>query len=166
MASTVSVLEVGCGTGRNLPLYPDYPPMVGLDPDHAALQRARQRAPHVLLVAARVEALPFRDQQFNTVVSSLVFCSVRHPPEGLAEVRRVLATGGRLHMVEHVRHPHPWIGRMQDRLQPAWTWCTGGCHPNRATEQTVEQAGFIIDPTTRIAQGVLRQFTALPRNPS
>ncbi|MFH7326815.1 class I SAM-dependent methyltransferase [Desulfurivibrio sp. C05AmB] len=153
-------LEVGCGTGRNLPLYPAGLAVIGIDPDPAALRYARRRAPRVPLLAARVEALPFRPGTFDSVVSSLVFCSVADPERGLAEIRRVLRPGGELRMLEHVRHPQPRWAALQDLIQPAWTKVAGGCHPNRATESTVEQAGFRIEEAGRAARGVMRRFAA------
>jgi ubiquinone/menaquinone biosynthesis C-methylase UbiE len=155
-------LEVGCGTGRNLPLYPSDVSVVGLDPDLRSLARARRRAPHVPLIAARVEALPFRAETFDTVVSGLVFCSVEDPAQGLRELRRVLREGGRLQMLEHVRSDRPFWAKFQDRIQPLWTYVSGGCRPNRETEAIVEAAGFGIDSSDREASGVLRRFSARP----
>ena len=154
------VLEVGCGTGRNLPLYGDGAALVGLDPAHGALRVARRRAPGVPLVVASAEALPFRDGAFDTVVSGLVFCSVPDPMRGLAEVRRVLAPGGSLRMMEHVRSRRPLVAKLQDLVQPAWTRVQGGCHPNRDTERSVEAAGFAIEPEGRRERGALRRFVA------
>ena len=111
---------------------------------------------------ARAEALPFRDGAFDTVVSGLVFCSVDDVPAGLAEVRRVLRPEGALHMLEHVRSPIAWQAALQDLGQPAWTWITGGCHPNRDTEAGVRRAGFDIDAGTRRASGSMRRFVARP----
>jgi ubiquinone/menaquinone biosynthesis C-methylase UbiE len=159
------VLDVGCGTGRNLPLLAGRGlPVIGIDPHLDALRAARRRAPGVPLVAASAEALPFRDRAFDTVVSSLVFCSVPDPRRGLAEVRRVLARGGSLRMMEHVRSRSALGGRLQDLVQPAWTLVAGGCHPNRETERAVEAAGFAIDEEGRRARGVLRRFTARARS--
>jgi ubiquinone/menaquinone biosynthesis C-methylase UbiE len=155
------VLDLGCGTGRNLPLLP--PGTVGIDPAQDPLRRARRRAPGARLVQARAEALPFRHDAFDTVVSGLVFCSVDDPAGGLAEVRRVLRLDGTLRMLEHVRSGRPWRARVQDRVQPAWTWVSGGCRPNRDTERTVEAAGFAIEPTTRRARGNMRRFVARRR---
>jgi ubiquinone/menaquinone biosynthesis C-methylase UbiE len=156
-------LELGCGTGRNLPLLGAAATVVGVDPARESLHRARRRAPGVALVVARAEALPFRAGAFDTVVSSLVFCSVDDPAAALAEVRRVLRPGGRLRMIEHVRATTPWRARVQDRIQPCWTRLTGGCRPNRDTEHTLGAAGFVIEPETRRANGTLRRFVAWPR---
>lgn len=158
-------LDVGCGTGRNLPLYRGGVMVVGLDPARDPLRRARRRAPHVPLVQASAEALPFRDHVFDTVVSGLVFCSVPDPDRGLAEVRRVLRPDGTLRMLEHVRSRRPWKARLQDRTQPFWTRLTGGCRPNRETETTVEQAGFRIETEGRRAKGDMRRFSARPLAP-
>ena len=90
------VLDLGCGTGRNLPLLPPGSVAIGLDPSWSSLQRARRRAPRVPLVVGSAEALPFRAGSFDTVLSGLVFCSVPDARRGLLEARRVLAAGGRL----------------------------------------------------------------------
>jgi len=156
------VLDVGCGTGRNLPLLPAGTRAVGLEPSWEALRRARRRAPGVPLVVGSAEALPFRDAAFDTVQSGLVFCSVPDAGQGLREVRRVLRPDGQLRMLEHVRATRRWKARMQDLLQPAWTRVTGGCHPNRETERAVEAGGFRIDAESRRAKGTMRRFAASP----
>ncbi len=161
------VLEVGCGTGRNLPWYGSGATLVvGLDPALDALRAARRRAPGMPLVVASAEALPFRDGTFDTVVSGLVFCSVPDPMRGLAEAKRVLTAGGSLRMVEHVRSRSRLGGKLQDLVQPAWTWVNGGCRPNRDTERNVEAAGFAIDEEGRRAKGVMRRFSAHVPAPS
>jgi ubiquinone/menaquinone biosynthesis C-methylase UbiE len=156
------VLDLGCGTGRNLPLLGSGVRAVGLDPCHASLLKARRRTPGVPLVRARAEALPFRGGAFDTVVSGLVFCSVSDVPGGLREARRVLKPGGALRMLEHVRARGRVASWLQDRTQPLWTWFTGGCHPNRETEAAVAAAGFVIEETTRRARGDMRRFVARP----
>jgi ubiquinone/menaquinone biosynthesis C-methylase UbiE len=157
------VLDLGCGTGRTLPLFEPSARVVALDPCRDVLRRAGRRAPRALLVQAQAEALPFRDGVFDVVTGGLVFCSVGDPPAGLREARRVLAPGGALRLLEHVRSHHAWQAWLQDRLQPAWTRFTGGCHPNRETERAVTEAGFEIDPASRRARGTLRRFVARPR---
>ena len=163
--ATGRTLEVGCGTGLNLPLYRGASLLVGVDPWLASLRAAQRRAPGLILVQARAEALPFRPDAFDTVVSSLVFCSVADPPAALAETQRVLAPGGTLRMMEHVRAHRPGLAWLQDLLQPVWTWLTGGCHPNRSTEETVQLAGFTIDPASHRSSGVMRRFAATAASP-
>jgi ubiquinone/menaquinone biosynthesis C-methylase UbiE len=158
-------LDLGCGTGRDLPLFPPETPVIGLDPARASLLRARRRAPGVPLVQGRAEALPFRAGAFETVVSGLVFCSVADPARSLAEVRRVLRPGGALRMLEHVRARQPRVARFQDAIQPMWTWLTGGCHPNRDTERAVEAAGFAIEAEGRRARGTMRRYSSRPAPP-
>lgn len=155
-------LEVGCGTGRNLPLYDGGTPVVALELDRHVLRAARRRAGHVPVVVGDAEHLPFGDGTFDTVVSGLVFCSVRNAAQGLAEVRRVLRADGEFRALEHVRSGSRLGAAVQDALQPAWTWIAGGCHPNRDTEAAVEAAGLRIDPTTRAASGTMRRFVARP----
>lgn len=155
-------LDIGCGTGRNFPLYGSRTSVLGLDPDRWALDRARRRGPGIPLVRGSAEQLPFRDGTFDTVVSGLVFCSVPDPKNGLAEVRRVLRAGGELRMLEHVRATKPLAARMQDLVQPLWTRVTGGCHPNRDTEASVESAGLEIQAEGRRAKKNMRRFAARP----
>jgi ubiquinone/menaquinone biosynthesis C-methylase UbiE len=153
------VLEIGCGTGRNLPRYAPGTSLVAVDPRPENLERARRRAPGVPLVRARAEALPFREGAFDTVVASLVLCSVDDPARALAELRRVLAAGGSLRAMEHVRAAG-WRARVQDAVQPAWTAISGGCRPHRDTEAAVEAAGFRVEEPGRRARGVYRRFSA------
>lgn len=154
------LLDLGCGTGRNLALFDGRARAVGLDPCWQSLLRARRRAPEAWLVHGRAELLPFRDGVFDTVTSGLVFCSVDDPARGFGEVRRVLRDGGSLRMLEHVRSERAWQARLQDLTQPAWTWFTGGCRPNRDTEAAVARAGFEVVDGTRRAVGNMRRFEA------
>ena len=153
-------LEVGCGTGRNLPLYDLTTPVVALELDRHVLRAARRRAGHVPMVVGDAADLPFRDGTFDTVVSGLVFCSVRDAARGLAEVRRVLRPHGEFRLMEHVRSTSAVGAAVQDAIQPAWTWIAGGCHPNRDTEAAVEAAGFRIDRGTFRARNSMRRFVA------
>jgi ubiquinone/menaquinone biosynthesis C-methylase UbiE len=159
-------LDLGCGTGRTLPLFPKEARAIGLDPSPEALLRARKRAPGVPLVRASAQALPFRAGAFETVVSGLVFCSVPGPAQALAEVRRVLRSDGRLRMMEHVRARGAFHARLQDLIQPAWTRIAGGCHPNRDTERAVQSAGFAIEEQGRRSRGTMRRFQAVPKQPA
>ena len=156
-------LDVGCGTGRGLHLYSAGVRVIGVDPAWHSLRRARRRVPGVPLVQGSVEALPFRERAFDTVVASLVFCSVAEPARGLAEVKRVLRADGRLRMLEHVRSRRAWKAAFQDRIQPLWTWASGGCRPNRDTERAVEAAGFVIEGDGRAEMADMRRFSARAR---
>jgi len=154
------ILEVGIGTGRNLPLYTGGDSIVGLEPDLRLLGRARSRAAGARLVVARGEELPFTSDAFDTVVSCLVFCSVEEPERGLREIARVLRSAGRLLMIEHVRSRSPVIGKLQDWAQPIWTFIAGGCRPNRNTEEAVRGVGFVIERKGRRARNTMRRFSA------
>lgn len=136
------VLEIGAGTGLNLRHYAR-PPDVLSDRTLELLVPARIPA-GVEVVQADVEALPFPDASFDTVVGTLVFCSVRDPAQGLAEVRRVLKPGGELRLLEHVRVPG-WRGRVLDALDVPWHALEGSCHLNRDTAATVSAASFTIE---------------------
>jgi SAM-dependent methyltransferase len=156
------VLDLGCGTGRNLPLLGAGTRAVGLDPCLETIRAARRRSPGTPLVLGAAERLPFRPGAFDTVVSGLVFCSVAEPIRAFDEVRRVLAPGGTLRMLEHVRATFSVHARLQDLFQPLWTHVTGGCYPNRDTEASLRKASFRIDEGTRRANGILRRFVARP----
>ncbi len=151
-------LDLGTGTGRNLPWLPPGVAAVAVDPCPQNLRAARRRAPGVALVRARAEALPFKDGAFETVLSGMVFCSVDDPAAGLAEVRRVLAPGGAFRLLEHVRAEGRLGAWLQDLVQPAWTLATGGCRPNRETERAVAAAGFEVAAGSRSARGSWRRL--------
>lgn len=154
-------LDLGTGTGRNLPLVPRPPTAatVAIDPLLTNLRHALRRSGPAVLVAARAEALPFKEGVFETVLCGLVLCSVKDPSGSLSELRRVLKQGGTLRLLEHVRLSGLG-GVLQDLVQPAWTVVTGGCRPNRETERLVEEAGFRAELTTRRASGSMRRWVA------
>jgi ubiquinone/menaquinone biosynthesis C-methylase UbiE len=156
-------LDLGCGTGRNLPLFPAEARIVGIDLSADSLRRARKRDPRARLVRASAEALPFRDGTFDTVVGGLVLCSVGRLDIVIAEIRRVLRDDGELRLLEHVRSTRPWKARLQDFVQPAWTALSGGCHPNRDTEAAVLGEGFAV--SERRARNDMRRM-ALRRSGS
>jgi ubiquinone/menaquinone biosynthesis C-methylase UbiE len=147
-------LEIGGGTGLNLSCYPaavDSLTVTEPDPFMAKRLRAKVVASpppdfQVEVVEAGAERLPFGDDSFDTVVSTLVFCTVDDPDAAAAEVRRVLAHGGRLLLLEHIRDPEEGrLGRWQDRLERPWGWFAAGCHPNRDTAETLRRAGFTLE---------------------
>ncbi len=143
-----TVLEIGGGTGANLPHYRDVERVTVSEPDPFMRRRLRPklgaaRVP-VVVSEAGAEALPFPDGSFDTVVSTLVLCTVPDQRAALDEIRRVLRPGGRLLFIEHVRAEGS-VARWQDRIEPLWSCLLGGCHPNRDTLAAIEAAGFEID---------------------
>ena len=160
-----NVLEIGVGTGLNLPHYAEAASVVAIDPDSHMLRRARRRARKtavpVELVQASAEELPFPDASFDTVVVTLALCTVEDPAGALREVRRVLKPDGRLVFLEHVRAATHRLARTQDRLAPAWKRLSGGCHLNRTTVETIEREGFELERVWRSRNGVLVQGTAV-----
>ena len=148
-------LEIGSGTGLNLEHYPDLVTELVLtepDPHMAARLRRRLEASSppvasVEVVEADVGELPFADASFDTVVSTLVLCSVPDPPRAVAELGRVLIPGGRLLYVEHVRDREGTRRvRWQDRLERPWSQLGAGCHPNRETGRLIADAFGVPEP--------------------
>jgi ubiquinone/menaquinone biosynthesis C-methylase UbiE len=140
-----AVLEIGGGTGANLVHYRDVDRVTIAEPDPFMRSRIGpklqdSRVP-VDVSSAGAEALPFPDGSFDTVVSTLVLCTVPDQEAVLEEIRRVLRSGGRLLFIEHVRAAGS-MARWQDRLEPLWRRLLGGCHPNRDTVAAIEGAGF------------------------
>lgn len=136
------VLEIGAGTGLNLRHYPDgIEELVLLEPYEPMtdrLERRRSKSGRAArIVIAPAEALPFEDGTFDTVVSTMVLCTVTDPGRAVAEVRRVLRPGGRLLFCEHVRSDSARIARWQDRLADAWAGLADGCRCNRDTLATI-----------------------------
>jgi ubiquinone/menaquinone biosynthesis C-methylase UbiE len=161
------ILEIGAGTGVNFPLCRSNRAVTAIDlrPAHLAAAankaRATSRLP-VTVACADVHELPFADNAFDTVVGTLVFCSIGDPPGALAEIRRVLRPGGQLLLMEHVRGATPVARRLTDWLHPLWLALQGECHLNREAAQTVAAAGFRISHTSRHALSVLQIIRAEP----
>jgi ubiquinone/menaquinone biosynthesis C-methylase UbiE len=141
------VLEIGVGSGRNLPFYSQSAErIIGLDPSPKLLSMARQvaRAPltPVEFVEGSAEAIPLEDTSVDTVVTTWTLCSIPDAQRSLHEMHRVLKSGGRLLFVEHGRAPDANVRWWQDQLNPAWKCLGGGCHLNRAIGALIEGAGF------------------------
>jgi SAM-dependent methyltransferase len=147
------VLEIGGGTGFNLPYYgDDVSELVVTDPLDGMLRRSERRARKVgrsiETRRASAEALPFEDASFDTVVGSLVLCSVDDQGRVLDEIRRVLRPGGRYLFLEHVRADDCKLARRQDQLERIWGVVAFGCHPNRDTLPRIE-ATFDVEEVER-----------------
>ncbi|HSR26229.1 MAG TPA: methyltransferase domain-containing protein [Candidatus Eisenbacteria bacterium] len=145
------VLDVGAGTGANLPHYrkDQVTGLVLLDVGRGMLARAGARADGlgvpVELRLASAERLPFADASFDTVVFTLSLCSIPDPIRALREAGRALKPGGKLLVLEHVRAQDPGLARWQDRLTPLQKALGSGCHPNRDTRRSIEAAGFVLE---------------------
>jgi ubiquinone/menaquinone biosynthesis C-methylase UbiE len=140
------VLEIGAGTGANLPLYRSAVESLTLtEPERPMLRRLERRvrdyAPSATVLRAPAEDLPFEDGSFDTVVSTLVLCGVSDQPRALRQLRRVLRPGGRLLFLEHVRAEEPKLARLQDRMNGINRF-VGGCDCNRPTLNSIRSAGF------------------------
>jgi ubiquinone/menaquinone biosynthesis C-methylase UbiE len=148
------VLEIGAGTGLNLAHYPDdLGELVLVEPEPAMCKRLTRRLRRVgrqaVLIDAAAERLPFADASFETVVCTLVLCTVEAPGKALAEIGRVLRPGGRLLFIEHVRAASPTLAYLQDRLLEPWRRFACGCRCNRATVELMRACGFMCTQVKR-----------------
>ena len=143
------VLEIGIGSGHNLPFYTSEETAVsGLEPSPKLLAMARKAAARVVttveLVDENAEAMPFEDRSFDTVVSTWTLCSIPDWTAALGEMRRVLKPDGTLVFIEHGRAPDPRVALWQNRLNGLWGRIAGGCNMNRPIDSTIREAGFDI----------------------
>ncbi len=157
-AATGRVLEVGVGSGFNLPLYGvNVKQVIGLDPSPKLLAMARKKVSAVSaavdLVEGSAEAVPLEDRSVDTVVTTWTMCSIRDVEHALHEMRRVLNPNGRLLFVEHGLALHSGVRWWQDRLTPLWKRIGGGCHLNRPIATLIDGAGFAFE---RLATGYMR----------
>lgn len=153
------VLEVGVGTGKNLPYYPDAARSVAVDISSRMLRRASRRAQRlgrdVDLVLADAQHLPFRDDAFDAAADTFVFCSVPDPIAGLREVRRVVRDGGRVHLLEHVRARNAIVGRLMDLANPIAVRMSGA-NINRDTMSNAAKAGMDLDDVESRGLGIVK----------
>jgi ubiquinone/menaquinone biosynthesis C-methylase UbiE len=152
------VLEIGIGSGFNLPFYSrDVEHLIGLDPSPKLLSMARRNlrpnTPSVELVEGSAEAIPLESNSVDTVVTTWTLCSIPDAARALREMHRVLRPTGRLLFIEHGRAPEANVRWWQDRLTPAWKRIGGGCHLNRAIQTLIEDAAFRFD---RFETGYMR----------
>jgi ubiquinone/menaquinone biosynthesis C-methylase UbiE len=139
------VLEIGAGTGLNLPHYPaNVDEIVFTEPEEPMAKRLERKLAAAgrsgQVTRAPAETLPFEDDSFDTVVCTLVLCTVEDPERSLSEIARVLRPGGQLLFLEHIRADDPKLARWQDRLTGIWRKIGHGCNPNRATPALIERS--------------------------
>jgi ubiquinone/menaquinone biosynthesis C-methylase UbiE len=159
------VLEVAVGTGKNLYYYRPDCQIIALDLSKEMLKVARARAAklniNVQFSLADAEALPFRDQCFDTVVSSLSTCTFPNPANALQEMARVSKRSGQILLVEHGRSDRGWLGRWQDRHADRFAK-PFGCHWNREPSELTKTAGLKITRSQRSFFGVFHRIEAAP----
>jgi len=144
------ILEIGVGSGINLPYYSERAvQVVGLDPSTKLLSMAREAMRkselRVELLHGSAETIPLPDNSVDTVVTTWTLCSISDVVRALSEMRRVLKPEGRLLFVEHGLSPDAKVRFWQNRLTPLWKRIGGGCHLNRPIGQMVQRAGFRIE---------------------
>ena len=144
------VLEIGAGSGRNLPLYKAaVDDVIALEPDpnlaRMSEARAKERSRPVQWLEASAEEIPLENGSVDTVVSTWTMCSIADVTRALREMRRVLKAGGHLLFVEHGLSPEPRVQKWQATIDPIWSRISGGCHVNRPIRRMIEAAGFRID---------------------
>lgn len=145
------VLEVGIGSGLNLPFYSsEVQRLYGVEPSAQLQRMARTRAASTatkveFFAQSAEEPLPLSDGSIDTVVTTWTLCSIADPASALRQMKRVLKPSGRLIFIEHGRAPDPRVSSWQDRLTPWWKHVTGGCHLNRRIDALFVEAGFKID---------------------
>jgi len=161
------VLELGAGTGLNLDHYPQaIERLTMVEPDPHMTKQLRQkladagRSAEISVVEAPGEDLPFEDGSFDTVVVTLVLCTVPDQPASLAEIKRVLAPDGQLLFLEHVRAHDEGLAKWQDRLEGPWKFLADGCRCNRDTVAAIDAAGFELG---EVENGEMPKLPALVR---
>ena len=163
--ATGRVLEIGVGTGLNLPHYERADLVVGIDPDPAMLRRADKKRHEAIVPVQLIEAdarhLPFEDNSFATVVVGLTLCTIPNPGLALDELQRVSVSGAEMHFLEHVRSTRQWFARLEDSVAPMWRRVAGGCRPNQDTLALIEDSGWEITRLWTSRHGGLVQGTAV-----
>jgi SAM-dependent methyltransferase len=149
-----AVLEIGAGTGLNLAYYPQgLDRLVLCEPEPHMARRLGRRVTELArraeVVRAAAETLPFEDETFDTVVSTLVLCTVTNPQAALNEIHRVLRPRGSLLFLEHVRSEERRLARWQDRFHRPWRGFAAGCNCNRQTLQRLRDRGYTVTLTHR-----------------
>lgn len=152
------ILEVGVGTGKNVPYHPPGAQVIAIDISDGMLEQAAERARglevDLSLVLMDAQHLGLPDDAFDAAVATFVFCSVPDPVRGLKEIGRVLKPGGRALLLEHVRVDVPIVGAIMDLLDPIVLRLIGP-HINRRTVKNVKRAGLKIEQVNQLVMGGL-----------
>lgn len=162
------VLEVGIGTGANLPYYPsEINSLTGVDFSQGMLKHVKDKVQSgkysfpIEIIEADIQQLPFEDHSFDSVISTCVFCSVPDPVKGLKELKRVCKPSGKIYMLEHMRSENKVVGVVMDILNPI-TVRLWGANINRETIKNIERAGLKIDTNIMLMGSIFRQISMGP----
>lgn len=161
------VLEIGFGTGANFRYYRNVERVDAIEPNPAmgkqALKWIKKTRTPIYAYQAKAEALPFPDDSFDTVVATLVFCTIPEPARALHEIRRASKPGAKLLLFEHVKMDQKMMGKAQEALTPIWKKLCDGCHLDRDTLGLVKSTGWDVQKVTSYYGGL---FLAIEcRNP-
>lgn len=150
------ILEVGAGTGVNFQYYKEGLSVIAIEPDMEMRQIALNRANKYIfdIRDGDGQKLDFANESFDTVVATLVFCSIPNPEAAFREVYRVLKPGGRFLLMEHVRKNTLITGYLLDFATPCWCQMAGGCHLNREHDKMIDIVGFKVIKKTMLWSGL------------
>ncbi len=159
------VLEIGSGTGVNFPFYKKADSVKAIEPDSGMRKQSEQRAANanvpIQLYDAKGEALPFAEDEFDSVVATLVFCTIPEPEKALKEIRRCSKQGADINFFEHVRMDQKPLGLIQDAVTPLWKKVAGGCHLNRDTLHLIRQSGLTVTEVKPMYGGLFLAITCV-----
>lgn len=159
------ILEIGVGTGKNFDFYPSGMKFTAIDFSPGMLERARRKAEikkvDVQLREMDIQELQFKDQSFDTVIGTFVFCSVPDPIKGLMEVKRICKKGGRVILLEHVRSSNRFLGKIFDILN-LLTVRLMGVNINRETIGNMKRAGLRVEEERDLFRSIVKIFIASP----
>lgn len=165
------VLEIGSGSGANFPYYRAATKVTAIEPNDRMRKQSLPAQLHaqvpIRTLGSSAERLPFEDNTFDSVVCTLVLCSVDDPIRVLQELKRVCKPGAAAYFLEHVQIPQPAAARLQHNITPVWKHFCDGCHLDRPTRSHIERTGWSITRTDAYFQGFLLSMqVVLPPGPS
>ncbi|PIC76426.1 SAM-dependent methyltransferase [Sporosarcina sp. P19] len=153
-----NVLEIGSGTGINFPYYQQAKHVTAIEPNpqmsRRAMRRGRNAHVPITLYEANAESLPFADHTFDTVISTLVFCTIPNPLLALKEIQRVSKRDATILFFEHVKMKQPHLAKAQDLLNPLWEKVCDGCQLNRDTLSMIEDSGIYVEDMESLYEGL------------
>lgn len=159
------VLEIGSGTGINFPYYPKEIRVDAVDPDpmmrkKSIIRLKKLNKKRITTHLAGAERLPFCDDTFDTVIGTLVFCTIPNPEQALRELYRVSKPGAKMFLLEHVKMKQTWAAGLQETLTPVWRQICGGCHLNRDPLYLIQRSDWQENKTSSFSKGLFLAIEA------